>query len=408
MKSGILYIFVFIPFLALAQPEVKTVSVLAVYACDSNDHYPFPSDSMRQSLYERLSGFYKIMSYGQHIIRVREAINDDGFFVSKHPASYYKKRYDKARHDHGFAMFNEEILEQVRRKFGNKVFAETDIIIMFGTDGGRDWYINRVNATGYGALGVTFGAAQKTFHRRPGSGGFTVELGSDYGTPEPEDDQFLSLQQIHWTLAHEYGHWLGLRHRPKRLGIYSLLTPELYGNARMPDYGPPPLDIFEIIKLGWLNENDGIRVKILNKPFAKRLVGLMEIRNTKGLVLLKIDMPGAKEKIYVSYHNQSNLYDGVYPGRGLLIWRKGRVPFLIRAGSTQSNKKSVKIARQDLTGKSTDFWGSVETDVFSYDLTPARRGRQTPIRPEPYHIEIDNIQLSTEKVLFRLSIAAGK
>src|SRR3990172_4408215 len=99
------------------QPQ-SHVTALAVYAHDSNDFYPFPSDSLRHDFYSRLCNFYETMSYGRHIITIKEALNDSGYFISEHAADYYNQHFDRKRHANGFAMFNEEILHSMVLKYG--------------------------------------------------------------------------------------------------------------------------------------------------------------------------------------------------------------------------------------------------------------------------------------------------
>lgn len=105
---------------------------MVIYACDVDDAYPFPTRALRKSIYKRVSGFYKTMSYGKHRISFKEATDDGGFFVSDHAAGYYKKNYDRQRHVRGFAMFNEEILEKVRARYGDKYFRDVDMIVVVG------------------------------------------------------------------------------------------------------------------------------------------------------------------------------------------------------------------------------------------------------------------------------------
>ena len=267
----------------------EIVRAMVIYGKDTDDHYPFPSKALRDSIYSRISGFYTTMSYGKHKIVFKEVTNDGDFFVSSHNEPFYRKNYDRKQHVHPFGMMNEDLLHKVKAKFGDAYFEDVDMIIIAGTDGGRGWYAQRVNATGFGMLGVDFTAGGKTFGKR--QGGITVEIGSDIGTADTSDDFLLSVNLIFWTFAHEYGHWLKLGHRSPKLGIYSLMSNRLYGNSRHPEFGPAPLDIFHIMKLGWLDETDSSRVKIIKSEVGETLVTLNQVRSQVGFVLARVDVP---------------------------------------------------------------------------------------------------------------------
>ncbi len=379
------------------------VNALFIYAQDADDHYPMPSDSLRQIVYSRFSDFYKTMSYGKHLISVREVTNHGGFYRSKFSVPYYKKHYDRSRHVRGFGMFNEEILKQVVKDKGEKIFRNVDVIIVIGTDGGPDWYIPRVNATGFGMLGVDFSAGHKTFGRRQRQGGITVEIGSDAGTAAPEDDILYSLQEILWTLAHEYGHWLGLGHRREREGVYALMAPKLYDNARMPQFGPPPLDIFHIIQLGWLDEKNPERVVVIKKKSLAQTITLKEIRSKTGPVLARIDITGSKEKFYVTYHRQnSNLFDGAYMGEGVLIWhrRGGRIDVECAVASGRSGRDHLDDGI-DLGGRATDFFNEKTQKNFTPLTIPnSNIGIRVHSRHRRTGISIENIHESASSVSF--------
>lgn len=306
----------------LAGPP-DSVQALIIYACDADDNYDFPAKACRDSLYARMTDYFSKMSYGKHWVAFREAHSEEKYFRSQHKSSYYKKHYNRTRHERGFAYFNEEILSMVKARYGEDYFKNVDMIIIFGTDAGPNWYHPRFNATGFGMLGVDFKAGGKTFGRRQAQGGFTLELGSDHGTPDPHDDALYQVADVDFTLAHEYGHWLGLQHRPPKLGAYSLMTP-----ARYPDIakglGPQPLDPFNLIELGWLDDSDSSRVMVSDWPDLPLHVELSEIRSKVGKVLLHLQLaPSQRMALYFSYHSKGdNAYDAVLPTGGLVVWEK--------------------------------------------------------------------------------------
>lgn len=398
--------FVYMPVaLAKKAKPPSNVTVLFIYAQDANDHYPMPSDSLRHLFYQRFSDFYRTMSYGQHRITIKEVTHNGGFHRSEHTAAYYKKHYDRSRHVRGFGMFNEEILSLVLREHGESIFRGVDLIIVVGTDGGPDWYAPRVNATGFGMLGVDFRAGDKLFGRRQRQGGITVEIGSDIGTDDPGDDFLYSTQEILWTLAHEYGHWLGLGHRSKKLGGYALMGPKLFDNLRMPEYGPPPLDIFQIMQLGWLDETDTSRVVVVRKTVKSTKVFLQQIRSRTGKVLARVDIPGSRERFYLAYHRRdSNPYDGVYMGQGVLVWHvRGRVLDVECAVPSGRNGRDHLDDGIDLGGRATDFFCAQTQTQFTPLTIP---GTGTGLRYQQRHhrsgVSITDITETGDGVRFKV------
>jgi|GEM_PF-6553090 len=378
-------------------PGTRSVQALVIYACDSNDHYPLPSRGFRDSLYARITDFYKTMSYGKHRLSFREANHDDVFFVSQHDAGYYNSHYDKRRHVRGFGMFNEEILQQVLVANGEELFDNVDILIMVGTDGGPGWYAPGVNATGFGMLGVDFKTANRTFGRWQRQGGFTLEIGSDFGTSSPDDDVYLTPQEIQWTIAHEYAHWLGLGHRGNNLGIYSLMSRQLFGNDRMPQFGPPPLDIFHIMDLGWLDRQDSSRV-IKVRHSGK--VMLNQVRAKSGPVVAQVDWGQPRAGIYITYHRQaSNPFDGSYVGEGLLVWDKRRGRVDLRTPSLDGATGLDHLDRGlDRGGRAADFLQktSGRFTVFSESAVRATRANSRP------RIVLSDVQLQGEQATFQV------
>jgi len=345
----------------------EQVRAMVVYARTVNDHYPLPTQSQRRQLYERVSGLFATVSYNKHHLSFKETLDDDGYFISDHPRAYYNEKYDPKQHIRGFGMFNEEILYKVQARYGTEYFSDVGLIIILGPDGGRDWYVRGVNATGYGMLGVTFTVGNKVFGKRQGQGGYVVELGASLGTPDPEDDRLNSIEEVMWNIAHEYGHWLGLGHRNPETGIYSLMVKNLHTNDRMPEYGPAPLDIFHIMQLGWLDEDDPTRVKTITDTSRPTHVTLEHIRSPVGTILARIDITGSHEQYYVSYHRQDvNLFDGVYMGQGLLIWyKRGRRVELKSAGSIDRAGKNHLDEGNDLGGLATDFFNHIRPKFTS-------------------------------------------
>lgn len=145
-------------------------------------------------------------------------------------------------------------------------------------------------------------------------GGATVEIGSS------AIDSLYSKQTIHWTLAHELGHVLGLPHWGVKLGAYGLMTPLLFETKNMPGFGPVPLNLLSLLRLGWIDERDKTRVKMVTRAMKEVVVTLNQIRSRTGPIVAKIDLPEANEAFYLAYHRQTaNRFDGAYAGEGLLI-----------------------------------------------------------------------------------------
>ncbi len=347
-------------------------------------------------MYARISGLYQTISYGQHKLTFREATDNGRFFISKHPSYYYRENYDPQKHVRGFGMFNEEILQQVRAKYGDEFFTGVDMIMIAGTDAGPGWYTPRANATGYGMLGVDFQAAGRRFGRGQGQGGITFEIGSDVGTRDPGDDLLLPLEMVHWTVAHEYGHWLGLGHRRPAWGIYSLMSDKLYTTEYMPEFGPAPLDLFQIMQLGWLQESDTTRVHTLKADSMSAEITLADIRSPGRTVVCKIDMGEMQSTIYICYHRRDNAYDGVYRGEGLLLWRRvGRsispMPATSDAASTSSPQNG---------GAETDFVTAPQE--FKIRALPGRRHqRRSPVE-HARRLQILDVRQRDDRIVFRI------
>jgi len=377
------------------------VRAMIIYARSVNTHYPIPSSEVRNDIYEHVSGLFATISYDAHDLSFKETLNDGAYFVSEHSVQYYKENYDPTQHLHGFGMYNEEILYKVKAKYGSRYFHDVDLIIILGPDGGRNWYTRGVNATGYGMLGVTFKTGEKVFGKRQGEGGFTLEVGTGLGTPDSNDDRLSSIQELMWNISHEYGHWLGLGHRSPNLGIYSLMVKNLYTNERMPDYGPAPLDIFHIIQLGWLDENDPKRVKIISDTMTTA-VTLNHIRSRDGIVLARIDIPDSREKFYTTYHRQDvNLFDGVYMGQGLLIWhRRDNLIDLECAGASDSTNFDHLDAGTHRGGLPTDFFNRARPEFTPNTNPNTDTGLTKRDTPTPTGISISDIQEQGGQIIF--------
>ena len=351
--------------LANASVSSDSLTVLVVYGCDANDHYPFPGKAWRDSLYLRVASFYKTMSYGQHRLRFKEAHNGEDYFRTSHTASYYKHKYDKRKYIGPFARFNEIVLNKALTAYGESYFSDVDLIFVAGSDGGPNWYIKGVNATGYGMLGCNFEAGEKVFKRGQGQGGLTFEIGSDLGTADAHDDRLISLADIHWTIAHEYGHAMKLMHQDKSFGLYSLMSRQRFPGENMPDFGPQPLDPFHIMQLGWLDNNDSSRVASLSKVDLPKEIKLYQFRRPEGRVTLRLDDMKRREQIYFTFHSTvNNIFDAVYPKSGLLIWQKRglRVELLKKLDYPESAK-----------GMMSDrfIYGDVEIKVTFIAMTAA-------------------------------------
>ena len=382
---------------------IEIVRVMVIYGKDTDDHYPFPSKALRDSIYSRLSGLYLTMSYGKHKIVIKEATNNGDFFVSSYNQPYYRKNYHRKRHVHPFGMMNEDLLYKVKAKLGDAYFEGMDMIIVVSTDGGRGWYAQGVNATGFGMLGVDFTAGGKTFGKRQGQGGITVEIGSDIGTADTSDDFLLSVNDIFWTFAHEYGHWLKLGHRSPKLGIYSLMSNRLYGNSRHPEFGPAPLDIFHIMKLGWLDETDSIRVKIIKSEVGETVVTLNQVRSQVGFVLARVDVPNSKERYYFSYHKQdANRFDGAYMGQGLLIWKKNRRRIDLMCALTPDNDKNHLDKGEDMGGLPSDFLVVKRRSQLLSEGEMASSKILRDVRKSQFPIEVTAIEELDSKMTFKI------
>ncbi len=361
--------------------EVTDVHALIVYAQDSDDDYPLPDKNSRIKLYERISEYFRVMSYRKHQLHFQEVLKEGDYFRTENAQGFYKDTFQRKSTeeicDGPFALFNKEILNKVKEEKGSELFDGIDLLIMVTTDGGPGWYMPSVNAQGYARLGFNFEVNERTFGAQ--YGGITVEIGSDF-----LHDLYKEVE-LYWIFAHEYSHWLGFRrHRSDNTGVYSLMTKQLFASQNTVEngLGPNPLDPFLLRQFGWLDFEDSTRVKKLFPDEKEAVVRLNPIRSTEGLVLVQISLPGTtptgstaySECFYVAYHKKGlNQFDDIYAGEGLLIWHSVLDNYFdveCRQGlSGQPNRDHFDV-RENMSGLETDFFIPQNDDVFTTTSNP--------------------------------------
>jgi len=274
-----------------------------IWAKTCDDASPLPG--WANTIPATFTDFYKVMSYNQHTITTKVATSNGEFYVSDpgHTVDYYKNLYSRSGQIYigPWGIFVKEILAKVENDHGAAYFDDVNLIIMIITDGGRGWYQSFGNFSGMALLGTDYTTGNGKFFGRD-RGGITIEF-------------IEGESSVRWTVCHEYGHFLGLSHRPKNYGTYSFMNYAKYNEA---GETVTPLAIQDIFALGWLDFNDPTRVVNIT---ATAKVTLKPARSTTGVVAAIINMPGASEIFVISNHQQSaNPYDGTYPASGLLIW----------------------------------------------------------------------------------------
>ncbi len=278
-------------------------TALMIWAKTCDDANPFPS--WANTIPATFTDYYQVMSYNRHRITAKVATRNGGFYVSDpgHTVDYYKNLYSQSGQDYAgpWGIFVKEILAKVENDYGAAYFDDVNLIIMIITDGGPGWYQPYGNFSGIALLGTDYTTGNGKFFGRD-RGGITIEFS------EGEEATL-------WTVCHEYGHFLGLSHRTKNYGTYSLMNYAKYNEA---GETVTPLAIQDIFTLGWLDFNDPARVVNITSNAS---VTLKPMRSTTGVVAAIINIPGTLEIFVISNHQQStNPYDGTYPASGLLVW----------------------------------------------------------------------------------------
>jgi hypothetical protein len=274
---------------------------MIVWAKTYDDGSSFPN--WASSIPLTFTDFFKVMSYNQHTATAKVATNNGGFYVSDqgHTVDYYKNLFPSTQgYDGPWGIFVEEILGKVESDYGADYFDDVDLIMMIITDGGIGWYLPSGNHTGIASLGVVY----------------TTESGKNFDYSDGTTMEFSSGESgTIWNVCHEYGHFLGLGHRPATYGTYSLMY-----DVRRNENGETvtPLAIQDIVDLDWLDLNNTARVKTFT---VNGSVTLKPIRSTTGIVAAKVNIPTTSQYFLISNHQRStNVYDGTYPASGLLIW----------------------------------------------------------------------------------------
>ncbi len=400
---------------------VTRVVALVIYSQAINDGYPFPSFELRHRIYDRISDYYDVMSYGRHQLDFREITNNGGFYKTPYQASDYKRQYNQRDPNSGvkidgpYALYNRDVLNMVVEAHGEAVFADADIIISIATDGGPNWYVNGINGQGFGRLGIDFEAAGRKFSAD--YGGITIEIGS--GTISELNKEIV----LNWVFAHEYAHNLGFRrHRPRSVGVYSLMAPELMASTSVIEnnLGPPPLDPFLLMRYGWLDKSDSTRVRTIRRGAGQVEVSLSQLRSKTGLVMVTIPLPGTEindvappqfaENFFITYHRrETNIYDAAYAGSGLLIWHAVNESLLdvecAGALGNETNRDHLDI-NVDMGGLETDFYNSQNQFEFTPDSNPNSNfwGVYHPnLKDKPCGISITQIREDGDMVRFRVS-----
>ncbi len=397
-----------------------SVKALVVYSQDADDDYPFPSDKLRERMYLRLSQYFDVMSYGKHELVFEEITDGGDYFKAQYTSDVYKSKFANEDFADGdfdgpYAIYNKEILEQVVQKQGEVVFENIDLLIMVATDGGPGWYVQSINGQGFARLGFEWRVADKQFTSE--YGGITLEIGSDFSS------QLYDEVMLYWLFAHEYTHYLGYRrHRQKNLGIYSLMTTELWTNETMRGLacGPNPLDPFLLMRFGWLDRHDTTRVLPVRVNNGSVRITLNQIRSHTGPVLARIPLPGTEnpalshegnvENFYVAFHRRdANPFDACYVASGLLVWHAVNESILdIEAGQSQSGKTNHDHLDEGehLGGLPEDFYNSGNRLEFRPDTNPNTNiwGIYHPeLKNHPTGISITDIHEDGDQISFTVS-----
>jgi hypothetical protein len=360
-------------------------TALVVWAKTFDDESPFPD--WAPELARTLSDFYDVMSYGNYRITTRVLPAGNSFYRSApgHTIDFYKEEYKKniKAYVGPWGVFVEEILTTIETEQGSDYFDDVDVIIMMVTDGNKGWYLASGNYSGIAYLGVDYVTKNgKKFSRY--SGGITNEYN-------------LGRKSTEWNICHEYGHRLGLRHRPSNYGTYALMY-EVIGNELK------PLCIQNIIDLGWLDPNDDTRVRTVSTNQTD--FRLPPVRRREGVVAAKVISPDGSHFFINNHRKPDNPYDAAYPGEGMLIWHMNPpLADLECAVGLDTTTFGPNMDHLDLSypdkdyygeGLATDFWNSKVKSGF----TPWSNPNSDDDEGNPTGVAITNIREENGEMLF--------
>ena len=277
-------------------PSTSSVNGLIIYvsfkdAPESEQNLP----NYYQSVETNIHNFYEEMSYNSHQLNLNTALRPDSFitkcYITDDNTSEYSIPDNSDESMNKLGNLTNEIIGKVLAD-NSSILQDINVIFLCFS---RDIFGNQYNH--FSALATL--------------GNNIIEY-SGPGCVLSWHTQ----DELEWSIAHEYGHILGLSdmknsYLKKFYGVYALMYNRHQTN-KSGIGGPNPISAKNLRVLEWINDNRFIQVT------SKIDVDIEDIRTVNGKVYqLK---PKDSNQYFLIANHQRTGYEQIYEGKGLLIW----------------------------------------------------------------------------------------
>ncbi len=368
-------------------PSQSDVYALCIYVSFPDDptHQELPS--FYSNIEDSIQSYFEEMSNNSHHLHlstaIRPAPNQTKCYIADNPAWYYASCYqDYCVAVQGLPILVTEIFEKVHND-NPAIFTGIEMVFFNMT--------MRIfqHHTAYSGLGS---------HSSP------------YYTGPGTSQYFIDQDGLEWSIAHEYGHQLGLSHPPdndqkKYYGMYNLMYNRHQTNASG-EGGANPFCGYDLyFHLNWLPASRFVDV---TSDLFNESIG--DIRTSGKLYRLTINST-YNEHLFIESH-QGTGSDGLYNGTGLLIWhRRGSTILDIECASGQwSGSNPDPLTGTDAlddnidvvyNGSADDFFDGMGNDNFSQLTNPCTNGYSVSSRHAAENI------LSHKAILNIIKVGSG-
>ncbi len=172
--------------------------------------------------------------------------------------------------------------------------------------------------------------------------------------------EFADEDMLEWSIAHEYGHQLGVSHPPgtsdnKYYGMYNLMYWKEQKNSSG-EGGANPFCVYDLYnRLNWIDASRFVDIT------SSQSAEIEDIRTTGKLYRLSIN---SNEHFFIANH-QGTGFDQLYEGTGLLIWHIKSIFDIECANGKFTGENPDPISGTDLLDQSVDVYNGSAQDFFS-------------------------------------------